>query len=457
MVAFPVTGTLTDYQLNARSGLHPRINFKPSGPGLAAQRVFFSRDNYCTPDSNGDFEIQLQRTDSVSPEVWYDMFVDWLDPEGNFTGADYVGIQIRVVPPGGTVSELARVKHPAGIGYRGLTAPADPHDGLMWLHDDPENPGTGTGQIRRWDAVAGQWQLYGTWRGPQGVQGIRGPQGVNATPADGSIVPSIVYHGANAAYLRPELNMPIWWNGSVSPANMMPGDSWFETEIVSVVPVMNLVHGYGAKTFGLANGAAIASWADRVGSANAVQATPANRPTFAKVESEWGSAVRFERASGQFLKSSPAAVSQPGMIFAVVKSSTVTTSSAGANERRLVTGLDGTNAWSIGQLGDGTSARWRLSVGTTSIFHTGAVANTGWTVLVAAFDGNESFLRVNGVQQTMALPTAGTSGFCIGTPYTAVDRFFDGLVERIDVSPTVPANWPAYEQYLIDLVSTFGS
>lgn len=90
-----ITGVLSDFGRGALASsarnLHPVIEFHPSGPGVrtAASVIYVSRTIPTVPEvSTGAWTVDLELTTIVSPEVWYEVVIRWLDEAGNFNSVD---------------------------------------------------------------------------------------------------------------------------------------------------------------------------------------------------------------------------------------------------------------------------------------------------------------------------------------------------------------------------------
>jgi len=67
------------------------LKFQPSGPGIRADSgvIYASRVVSVTPAvSTGEWEADLELTTLLSPEVWYEVEIEWLDDAGNFISRD---------------------------------------------------------------------------------------------------------------------------------------------------------------------------------------------------------------------------------------------------------------------------------------------------------------------------------------------------------------------------------
>lgn len=137
-----ITGVLADYErkalANSSVDRHPVIEFHPSGPGVKSVggAVFASRIISVTPTiSTGVWEVDLELTTLISPEVWYDVVIKWLDEAGNFISLDRLPGRLYVDSPGVFTDK-----------YRTRNAPW-----YAWVEADPETPPAG--------ASLGDWVL----------------------------------------------------------------------------------------------------------------------------------------------------------------------------------------------------------------------------------------------------------------------------------------------------------
>lgn len=102
-----ITGVLADFERKALAtssiDRHPVIEFHPSGPGIRVNGgvVYASRVVSVTPAvSTGEWTADLELTSLISPEVWYEVVVKWLDDAGNFTSTDRLPGRLYVDSPG---------------------------------------------------------------------------------------------------------------------------------------------------------------------------------------------------------------------------------------------------------------------------------------------------------------------------------------------------------------------
>ncbi|WP_137771823.1 MULTISPECIES: hypothetical protein [unclassified Microbacterium] len=102
-----ITGVLSDLSrsalANSSRNLHPVIEFHPSGPGVrtAASVIYVSRKIPTTPEvSTGAWSVDLELTTIISPEIWYEVVIQWLDEAGNFISVDRLPGRLYVDGPG---------------------------------------------------------------------------------------------------------------------------------------------------------------------------------------------------------------------------------------------------------------------------------------------------------------------------------------------------------------------
>lgn len=142
-----ITGVLADYErkalANSSVNRHPVMEFHPSGPGIKSigGAVFASRVISITPAiSTGEWEVDLELTTLISPEVWYEVIIKWLDDAGNFISKDRLPGRLYVDSPGGFTSK-----------YRPIPAPW-----YAWVEASPAAPPMGS-SLGDWvlDSVSG--------------------------------------------------------------------------------------------------------------------------------------------------------------------------------------------------------------------------------------------------------------------------------------------------------------
>lgn len=131
-----ITFTLSDFGLASIASKLPTVKFVPSGAGIAGDRLFTSTP--VTAVMVGDVgTVTLAATDGVTPEVWYTVQIEHLNPGGEYTHFDLLGMQV-LVPDGyeGPITGLPGVPlspdsvlvslDPPPAGYKGwwLYSPA---------------------------------------------------------------------------------------------------------------------------------------------------------------------------------------------------------------------------------------------------------------------------------------------------------------------------------------------
>ncbi|MFJ2506337.1 hypothetical protein [Microbacterium sp. NPDC087592] len=90
-----ITFTLSDFGLASLASKLPTVKFVPSGAGVAGDRLFSS-----TPVAAvmvGDQgTVTLAATDGVAPKAWYTIRIEHLNPGGEYTHFDILGMQIFI-------------------------------------------------------------------------------------------------------------------------------------------------------------------------------------------------------------------------------------------------------------------------------------------------------------------------------------------------------------------------
>lgn len=120
-----ITGVLADYERKAMTTRHPVIEFHPSGPGVRAGAgvLYASRVVSVEPSpSTGAWTADLELTTIISPEVWYEVVIKWLDEAGNFISVDRLPGRLYVDSPGAFTEK-----------YRTIPAPWE-----VWVAPDPD-------------------------------------------------------------------------------------------------------------------------------------------------------------------------------------------------------------------------------------------------------------------------------------------------------------------------------
>lgn len=176
----------------------------------------------------------------------------------------------------------------------------------------------------------------------------------------------------------------------------------------STVPGMPAVlwrHAYWTEgpefvALGLSDGAAVDTWPDEAGTANLVQATAANKPTYRAAHAPLGSRPALDADGGDWMAVTVPRILQPYTVVAVAE---------GVTQGKLVMGLDGDASWTFYNSGGVFQAN-------LGAFISGPTQDSGDHLFVLVANGASSQLIVDG--------TAGT-----GNPGTGsvADMRFAGI------------------------------
>lgn len=144
-----ITGVLADYErkalANSSVNRHPVVEFHPSGPGVKSVggAVFASRVISVTPAlSTGEWEVDLELTTLISPEVWYEVVITWLDDGGNFISVDRLPGRLYVDSPGEFTAKYRTVPAPWEVWIAPNADPNDPSNPVSasdWMYDPITN------------------------------------------------------------------------------------------------------------------------------------------------------------------------------------------------------------------------------------------------------------------------------------------------------------------------------
>lgn len=128
-----VTYTLTDFGLQSLADRSPRVIFTASGAGTKGARLFPTTPIVSIPETNGSGTVNLEPTDGVSPEVWYTVSIEHLQPGGQYTHFDILDYRLYVAPIGGPIGNMPGVPlSPANV-YVSLDPPPAGFKGF-WLY-----------------------------------------------------------------------------------------------------------------------------------------------------------------------------------------------------------------------------------------------------------------------------------------------------------------------------------
>lgn len=134
-----LSGTLSDFELDALVGKFPRIRFVPSGPGVRDSRMLTSTPVEVIPDAAGAWSVTLHATDGVVPDMWFEVLVEHLQPGGEYSHFDRLDLRVYV-PEGydGPLAELPGTPLAPNTVYVSLDPPPPGYKG-WWLY----SPATG--------------------------------------------------------------------------------------------------------------------------------------------------------------------------------------------------------------------------------------------------------------------------------------------------------------------------
>lgn len=149
-----ITYELSDFGLATFAGKLPKVMFTASGPGVKGNRLLASTPIVSIPNAAGAGTVTLESTDGVTPEVWYEVSIEHLQPGGKHN--HYEVVNLRIYIPDGYYGPLAALPdaplsaqtvlvslNPPPPGYKGWYLNA-PGPGLP--PGDPDNPASsGTG------------------------------------------------------------------------------------------------------------------------------------------------------------------------------------------------------------------------------------------------------------------------------------------------------------------------
>jgi hypothetical protein len=130
-----VTGTLADFNLQALTGLRPKIIFRPNRSALSPTRLYVARPIEVTPADDGSFSVELVPTQLLEPAAWYTIEIRWQEPSGRELGRDYPDWRVFVTAEGGTLSGL--ISTPADNTLLVAWQPNQPDpwpSGLVWVN-----------------------------------------------------------------------------------------------------------------------------------------------------------------------------------------------------------------------------------------------------------------------------------------------------------------------------------
>jgi hypothetical protein len=118
--------------------------------GFSKDFVLPTKEHPVTPSSDGSFSVNLNATDQLAYEAWYEVGIVWNETEGTFW--DF-GLKIQVPNAGGTFGDL--LYHGGGNSGGG----GGGNQLLVWVNENPpRNPQRGqwwfqpsTNNLSRWE------------------------------------------------------------------------------------------------------------------------------------------------------------------------------------------------------------------------------------------------------------------------------------------------------------------
>lgn len=119
-----VTYTLTDFGLQSLADKEPRVIFRASGAGVKVGRLFPSTPIVSIPNTAGEGSVNLEPTDGLVPEVWFEVAIEHLKPGGQYKHFDILGYRLYVSATGGAIGDMPG-------------APLSPQTVLVSLDDPP--------------------------------------------------------------------------------------------------------------------------------------------------------------------------------------------------------------------------------------------------------------------------------------------------------------------------------
>lgn len=138
-----VTGTLTNFGLAALVGFSPRIIFAPNTVAVSPDRIMAKQPIVVPVGPSGNFSVELAATVNLRPEAWYDISIEYLNPDGGYSSLDFAEFKLRVPTAGGDIPDLLDIPAVPAQVWVDVNPPTSPTPGTLWL-----NPSTG--DLKRW-------------------------------------------------------------------------------------------------------------------------------------------------------------------------------------------------------------------------------------------------------------------------------------------------------------------
>src|SRR6185312_3645359 len=179
-----VTGNLRDITNVAMVSEQPQIVFTLNQTNMAGGVVYPSEPSVVTPASDGSFTVDLAATQDMVDTGWYTLKLQWL---GLSTGAalmDFPEWQITVPRSGGVISSLlAKPGTNQRIVWESTTPPLMPRPFMLWLEQDPLQPGE-KDKARLYEWRRGGWSEHGngSWAYIADLKGAPGYSALGTGP-----------------------------------------------------------------------------------------------------------------------------------------------------------------------------------------------------------------------------------------------------------------------------------
>lgn len=128
-----VTGRIVQQTGSPLTGLEPRVQILIPENTIYSNAVVVTKPAPITPDSGGNFAVNLVPSAQGRPLIDYSMVVTWLDSAGNFVSQDNPNFIFHVPEAGGSIDKLIVSKGTPFWWWKSTQPPAVRDDGTMWI------------------------------------------------------------------------------------------------------------------------------------------------------------------------------------------------------------------------------------------------------------------------------------------------------------------------------------
>lgn len=143
MATETITGKLTDFGLDDLSPYNATVTFTPSSAATTTDgHLLSARPITVTPDSIGDFTVDLVSGETTMPAVYYLVTITYLAAISGGPGKDFPAWKLWVPVGGGAIGDIGWAPSNPALAYIDVEAPPGDNftEGTWWLDADLADP-----------------------------------------------------------------------------------------------------------------------------------------------------------------------------------------------------------------------------------------------------------------------------------------------------------------------------